>query len=156
MARWWRRVGRKWRTLWGLAGRERTLLLQAHLLLPAIVLLLRVAGFRRSYALLKRWQRSRLQPGERESERYAARTATLVYAAAGNVPVPSTCLSRSLTLWHLLRRQGVAADLRIGVRRADGAFQAHAWVEVGGAVLNDDASVHHRFSAFDALGAESL
>jgi hypothetical protein len=29
--------------------------------------------------------------------------------------------------------------VRIGVRRLDGEFSAHAWVELGGRVLGDDA-----------------
>jgi hypothetical protein len=48
----------------------------------------------------------------------------------------------------LLRRRGIAGDLRIGVRKEAGRFEAHAWVELGGRVLNDNEDVGERFAAF--------
>jgi len=45
------------------------------------------------------------------------------------------CLPRSLAIYVLLRRQGVPATLRIGVKRFP--FAAHAWVECLGEVLDD-------------------
>jgi hypothetical protein len=39
-----------------------------------------------------------------------------------------------------LRREGLPSQLRIGVRKADGALKAHAWVELCGSVVNDDPS----------------
>ena len=45
------------------------------------------------------------------------------------------CLPRALTIFVLLRRQGVPATLRIGVKRFP--FGAHAWVECLGEVLDD-------------------
>lgn len=67
----------------------------------------------------------------------------------------ANCLERSLVLWFMLRRRGVAADLRIGVRRRPGgdsgdrALDFHAWVERDGVVLNDVADVRTRFACFD-------
>lgn len=49
----------------------------------------------------------------------------------------ATCLKKSLVLWWILRRRGVHADLRIGVRRVEGRFESHAWVQHGGRVLLD-------------------
>lgn len=45
------------------------------------------------------------------------------------------CLIRSLTLTAALRRNGVDAEVCIGVRKFP--FSAHAWVEVDGVVMND-------------------
>ncbi len=36
-----------------------------------------------------------------------------------------------------LAGSGVIADLRIGVKKLDGQFEAHAWLEYEGIVLND-------------------
>src|SRR5690606_25498440 len=48
------------------------------------------------------------------------------------------CLVRSMAIQHMLRRRGIAAGgLRIGVRRRDGEFQAHAWFEIDGVVVGD-------------------
>lgn len=46
------------------------------------------------------------------------------------------CLPRSLTICVLLRRRGVPATLRIGVKRFP--FAAHAWVECLGEVVDEE------------------
>lgn len=52
------------------------------------------------------------------------------------------CLVRSLALTAVLRRQGVSADLCIGV--IDLPFKAHAWVEGNGFVLNEGLSTRRQ------------
>ncbi len=64
-------------------------------------------------------------------------------------PYKGNCLSRSLALSWLLRRQGIESDLRIGVRNHEGEFQAHAWVECQSQVLNDASDVASRYRPFD-------
>ena len=65
-------------------------------------------------------------------------------------PASPNCLVRSMTLWCLLRRAGIEGELHIGARKEGERFQAHAWVELGGQVLNDGAEVHQHYSRFDA------
>jgi hypothetical protein len=60
-----------------------------------------------------------------------------------------TCLEESLTLWYLLRKQGIATSLRIGVRKENGKFEAHAWVEYGGKALDQDDAMHRHYTAFE-------
>jgi hypothetical protein len=60
-----------------------------------------------------------------------------------------TCLVESLALWYLLQEQRVPADLRIGVRKMSGEFEAHAWVEYAGAALNQTEEQHRHYAAFD-------
>ena len=52
-------------------------------------------------------------------------------------------------LQQLLRRHGIESDLRIGTRKAEGRFEAHAWVECEGSILNDASTVHQQFAVFD-------
>lgn len=48
------------------------------------------------------------------------------------------CLVRSLAIQRMLRRRGIdSSTLNIGVRIRDGAFEAHAWVELDGVVIGD-------------------
>ena len=61
------------------------------------------------------------------------------------------CLQRSAAWTHLLRRYGVPAQLVIGVRTFP--FEAHAWVESKGRVLNDAADYTERFSVLDRIPA---
>ena len=53
-----------------------------------------------------------------------------------------------MVLWWLLMSRSIAAELRVGARKDAQTFEAHAWVEYGGAVLNDvEESLH--FVPFD-------
>ena len=72
----------------------------------------------------------------------------LVNIAGRHALCPVTCLTRSLLLDALLRRHGVASQLRIGVRLSQGALDAHAWVEVAGVPVNDRPEVGEQFAAF--------
>ena len=45
------------------------------------------------------------------------------------------CLQRSAAAARLLKKSGIAAEMVIGVQQLP--FIAHAWVEVGGRVVND-------------------
>ena len=45
------------------------------------------------------------------------------------------CLPKALTAFHLLRRQGIPAELCYGVKKFP--FAAHSWVETHGEILDD-------------------
>jgi Transglutaminase-like superfamily len=79
----------------------------------------------------------------------ANRIAHLVVAAGREGMFRANCLEQSLTLWWLLRRRGFEAELRIGARKKGETFEAHAWVELEGAVLNDDEGVAGEFARFE-------
>ena len=91
-------------------------------------------------------------------ERAGEWTAKLVRAAASverNSPLKPNCLERSLALWWTLRRHGILAELHIGGRKGDRGFEAHAWVEHNGEVLNDTADVHEHYARFDAPATDT-
>lgn len=68
-------------------------------------------------------------------------------------PRKSTCLVKALALWLLLRRRGIASFIRLGVRRHDGKFEAHAWLLVDGvSVIGGDGQ---DFTVIADLGARS-
>jgi transglutaminase superfamily protein len=52
-----------------------------------------------------------------------------------------TCLRESLVFSVLLRRRGIPATIRIGVKREDG-LTAHAWVDIAG-IRSDVGSPFH-------------
>lgn len=87
----------------------------------------------------------------------------LVNRAAAQPAPAVTCLTRSLTAQYLLRRRGIRAELRIGVRPNDDPVVSgraepmlfHAWVEVGDVVINDVLDVGTTFATFP-VGAEQL
>ena len=101
----------------------------------------RLFGFAGVYRFVQWWsQRSTAaasEPGKRsrvvDRTLEAVRIATRYYWRRG-----PDCLPRSLTVYLLLRRQGVPATLHIGVKRYP--FGAHAWVECEGRVPDDAAN----------------
>jgi hypothetical protein len=78
-------------------------------------------------------------------------TVRMVDLAARHLPWQPSCLPRSLVLWFLLRRQGVPAELRIGVRKSQQQLQAHAWVEVEGQVVNDAPDIAAEYRPFEDI-----
>ena len=60
-----------------------------------------------------------------------------VAMAAALYPGRALCLEQSLALYYFLRRSGIGARLRLGVKPYP--FEAHAWVDYGGAPVNDFA-----------------
>ena len=128
---------------------DRGLLAVATGTLPLIALGLRVVGFERLFGQLERWS-GQPAPAALESDATRAwRTRQLVDAAPRHGLYRGNCLSRSLTLWWLLRRQRIGSELRIGVRRGDRGIAAHARVESAGRVLNDTPDVATRHVSFD-------
>jgi hypothetical protein len=85
------------------------------------------------------------EPGPWDVER-ARLLARVVDRAASSGLLRPACLVRALALHRLLLRDGITgARIRLGVRRDGSALAAHAWVEVGGAVLGDDGRRASRF-----------
>jgi hypothetical protein len=60
-------------------------------------------------------------------------------------PGTPACLPRSLALRRFLAHHGHAARLALGLRRAGGRLQGHAWVEAGGAILTRDEAFARAF-----------
>jgi transglutaminase superfamily protein len=128
-----------------------SLFLQAVFLLPIVALSLRWRGFRGTQAMLDRFLsiESALKDSA-EVDRRAALTAHMVSVADWNSPLHPSCLAKSLTLKWLLMRQGIAADLRIGIRKENEKMAAHAWVERNGTALNEPEEHHRHYAAFEA------
>jgi hypothetical protein len=82
--------------------------------------------------------------------------ASVVNSAAKHGIYRANCLERSLTLWWLLRRRGINTALRIGVRKYDSKFEAHAWIEYQNDVLNDSNDVSEQYSAFNGHFSDIL
>jgi len=85
------------------------------------------------------------------------RAAQMVAAACRQIPIRSRCLPRTIVLWSLLRRRGIEADVRIGVRcDTQGKFQAHAWLEWNGEVINDGGDVARQYLPFNRPACDSV
>lgn len=136
---------RAWRAL---PPAERAGLGRAARLLPAVRLSLQLLGLRRTQAWLAR-RPAPPPPNPTEESGRVETTVRLVLLAARHQRPCDNCLARSLTLWALLRRQGIAAEVRVGTRPAAGRLEAHAWVEWRGRALTDPGDGGGAFAAFD-------
>lgn len=136
-----------------LAWPERWLLGQTQVVVLLVALGLRLRGYGRLKALLERTSplgdagRRDAGSGSGLGER-VQRVAEVVDISLRRGPFGGTCLERSLTLWWLLRRRGVESRLRFGVRREE-EFEAHAWVEIDGVILNDQSEPDSHFAPID-------
>ncbi len=94
--------------------------------------LLKVAGFPRFHRMLRAFPTVRwvvATPRTQAQVCGAVRRATAYYLKHAR------CLQRSATVTLLLRLLGTPAEMVIGIQKVP--FQAHAWVELDGMVVND-------------------
>jgi hypothetical protein len=131
----------------------------AWVLLPLDHAGLRLLGYKRLSALLLRVSpqpdSAPLSP-ERALGR-ARTTGRVVNTAAARSLYRVSCLERSLVTWWLLRWQRIPCELRVGVRKEAATITAHAWVEYGGAVINDQADVVRLYAPFrDGISPEKI
>jgi transglutaminase-like putative cysteine protease len=105
------------------------------LMLAAVRLHLRLRGFGRSIAAARRW--GAVADGAADEQATIDRTVEAVVTAAAFFPGRAICLEQSLALYVLLRRRGVPVELRLGVQAVP--FAAHAWVELRGVPVEENA-----------------
>lgn len=142
----------KWRKFIDLPASERLLLSQSLVLLPFTALALQMITLKKYQRLLNRFSpdSSTAVGGDDQKIRDRVRkTVRLVEAAGRHGPYRAKCLPKSLTLWWLLRRQGIESQLCFGARKNARRMEAHAWVEFEGTPLNDSADVRERFKPFE-------
>jgi Transglutaminase-like superfamily len=157
----YRSLRRKAETWHNLSKSDRALVIRAMYLLPIVATSLKTVGLRRTQSWLTRNSLGPTILPIEQTRPNVRRTAQMVAVACRRHPLRSSCLPRSIVLWSLLRRQGIAADVRIGVRcDSQGEFHAHAWLEWNGEVLIDAAEVGSQYlpfirSAFDRVRLQS-
>jgi hypothetical protein len=90
-------------------------------------------------------------PASGDIERARALARAINRAAAFGVIRPH-CLARALALTELLERAEVrGSEIRVGVRRTNGAFSAHAWVRLGEELLGEQPEHVASFTEVDDI-----
>lgn len=116
-------------------------------LVPQVVWMLRRAPVPRVRARLRLALRPSSLPTSAHARLAARDIARIVAGVARRIPLSTNCLSRGLIAEALLRCEGHAPRLVLGVRRDGRDVQAHAWVVCGGEVVLGAASDLDRFAA---------
>ena len=134
-----------------LSWSERWLFLQAFLMLPVVSLKLDLFGFNSIYNFMIRHSSKHFEgitePVRNNNNQMdkIRNTVNIVEKAVWRNIYPTNCLPRSMTLWWILRRQGVLTELCMGVRKQKDLLEAHAWVEYRGEPINDSHNVQKDF-----------
>jgi hypothetical protein len=124
--------------------------LEAAIGLPIACLAVRLLGFRICRAAFG-------EPGgatrnskvlEADTLNIARRIAQLEAVTAANLFLRTSCLELSVVLCRMLTRRGMNAGLRIGARKEADRFEAHAWVEMEGNVVDGGGTEHLHFIPF--------
>ncbi len=114
--------------------------------LTASYLLLKVAGFQSLIRKVEGWPTC--EPGKTDSE-VCKRVRAMVDRAQIYYPKKVRCLQHSAVVTCLLRSQGVSAEMVIAAQEFPP--KSHAWVEVGGEVVNDSPVVKKTYRVLRRL-----
>jgi hypothetical protein len=134
-----------------LSGAQRVRLIAMMLALPLIEAALRLFDYQRTQRWLERHSERagsrRADPGDLSAAQDLAKLASI---AGRHGAISATCLRQSLLLYWLLRRRGLDPQLKLGVRKHDSVFDAHAWVELEGVALAQTDLAHQVFEGKQA------
>jgi hypothetical protein len=142
-----------WRRFAHLGASDRAIALRAASLLLLTSVSLRIVGFRRWKSFLDR-RLPAINPSvapQQELLAQARHLAALHSSAARHLFFSTNCLQQALSLYVLLRRSGIPAELRFGARKDAASLEAHAWLVCLGFPLNEDQGQHRHFLAFEAV-----
>jgi len=92
---------------------------------------------------------SKLQRSSEDAGELSSVIAEAVRDVAPFYWKPVRCLQRSMITARMMRRHGIAAEVVIGYRPVP--FFSHAWVEVGGRVVNDSPTYQMRLQVLERL-----
>ncbi len=115
-------------------------ILTAFISLLTFDLLLRFRGFEKLIARVESWPTADPQTTD---PAICRRVCAAVNRAQVYYPKKAMCLQHSAVVTCLLRRNGVPAEMVLAAQEFPP--KAHAWVEVGGAVVNDFKQVKTRY-----------
>lgn len=147
------------RRFYQLSPFERRMFVRGVVLLPATACALRFFPLRDVLHLMSpRGMRDRFgaEGKQQETRRLAEAAQRMTEAASRYGIVRGNCLSKSIVLWHLLRREGAPATVHIGGRKEGSKFAAHAWVELDGRVINDSDTTRDFFVPLQGTGNGAL
>ncbi|MCD6291053.1 MAG: lasso peptide biosynthesis B2 protein [Anaerolineae bacterium] len=132
-------IRHKWHKWQGLQPRDRWGVLQAWSLLLAADVGLRLLPFRlmRHLIIIGEREKDKGNISPEEAAAIVARWHRLVSIAGQHHIRPMLCLRRAIVLRWLLAKEGLAAQVRIGLHKENNSFYTHAWVERNGKAIGE-------------------
>lgn len=133
MRSFWRRLAHRFRSLWLMTWREKTLLAESLAMLAAARLFVRATP---GNCLVARMGGTGIYSGEPPGSAVAGIEATRVGAmldrAARITWWRSMCLEKAVAGKWMLRRRGISGTVYVGLARQGQKFVAHAWLVAEG------------------------
>lgn len=124
------------------SSRERSMFLASF----AWLTLYRIGLWVVPFSVTKKWTMAYRSPVEKTRDaEVVTEIVRAVRSASGFVPYAS-CLTQALAARKLLGYYGQGADLKIGVTKNEGNFEAHAWLEIDGRIVLGKQRVHSRYA----------
>lgn len=82
--------------------------------------------------------------------RFVKYESKIINYSTRNCLLKSTCLEKSLFLYFILGLYGINCDLKIGIQGSTHNFSAHAWLEHGSIIINDNPKSIENYLPFNA------
>lgn len=135
------------KTFFYLPFSHKLIFMKFSLLVPLVELGVKTVKFKRTFNLLKFFTTQNKTSVENEKS-IVRRHANFLYLYHKQFPFLGKCLARSLSLWFLLARKGIETDLKFGMKKEDGEFLAHAWIEFNGEPLVTKSELNENYVPF--------
>lgn len=126
-------------------------------LISGLQIFLRLVGFKKVLGYIQRYDKSLTVSSERVHitppnlvSKIIARYQRYIERVSQKKWVVGLCLSKSLALYILLLRKNIKPSICFGQKKnAQGGLEAHAWLELDGAVINDAPDIGLEYMKFD-------
>lgn len=121
--------------------------LKIAVLVPLVEISIRTIKFKKTYRVLKALT-GRTPAPPKDDISVIRRYRNVFYLHRRAIPYLGKCLSQSLTLWFLLERQGISAELKFGVKKEKNDLIAHAWIEYKGEAFMSESEMEENYTSF--------
>ena len=129
-----------------ISGRERSILVWS----LVWVTLFRVGLWVLPFSATKKWTVGDANPISNDYDKQTVIEIVRAVRYASRYVPYATCLTQALAARKLLEQYGQNAELKIGVTKSNGDFEAHAWLEIHGRIVLGKQRMHSRYAVLGA------
>ena len=107
------------------------------------------------FSVTKKWTVAASPPTSSVYDDQIVREVVRGVRVASRLIPHASCLTQALAARKLLRDSGQVAELKIGVAKSSGDFEAHAWLEIDGRIVLGKQNMHSRYVVLGSGSAAS-
>jgi hypothetical protein len=137
----------KIRTFFELPNSHKWIFIKISLIVPLVELGIKTIKFKRTLAILKLFINRNPHSPENELK-LVGRYTNYLHLYHRKFPFLGKCLARSLTLWFLLKREGIETELKFGMKKENEKLLAHSWLEYDGKPLITKSEINEGYISF--------